>query len=59
MHLYLIQHGDAKSEQEDPARPLSDKGRRDVEKVAGFLSANIGVGVENIDWAITPEILKG
>lgn len=48
MHLYLIQHGDAKSEQEDPARPLSDKGRRDAEKVAGFLSANIGFGVENI-----------
>ena len=48
MHLYLVQHGDAKREQEDPARQLSDKGRRDVEKVAGFLSANIGFGVENI-----------
>ena len=46
--LYLIQHGDAKSEQEDPARPLSDKGKRDAEKVAGLLSANIGFGVENI-----------
>ncbi|MDA8388533.1 MAG: phosphohistidine phosphatase SixA [Nitrospiraceae bacterium] len=48
MHLYLIQHGDAKSEQEDPTRPLSDKGRRDAEKVAGFLVANRGFGVENI-----------
>ena len=48
MHLYLIQHGDAKSEREDPERPLSDKGRRDAEKVAGFLAANIGLAVENI-----------
>jgi phosphohistidine phosphatase len=48
LHLYLIQHGDALSEQKDPARPLSEKGRRDAEKVAGFLSLNIGFGVENI-----------
>ena len=48
MHLYLIQHGDAKGEQEDPERSLSDKGRRDAEKVAGFLAANIEFAVENI-----------
>src|SRR5256885_5943028 len=34
MDCYLVQHGEAKPEQEDPARPLSDRGRRDVERVA-------------------------
>ncbi len=48
MYLYLIQHGEALSEQKDLARPLSEKGRQDAEKVAGFLSPNIGLGVENI-----------
>lgn len=48
MNLYLVRHGEAVSEQEDPARPLSEKGRRDVEKVAGFLSSNTGSGIENI-----------
>ncbi len=37
MHLYLIQHGEAISEQEDPARPLSGKGRRDAEKVVSHI----------------------
>lgn len=36
--LYLIQHGEAKSEQEDPSRPLSEKGVRDVRMVASFIS---------------------
>ena len=48
LHLYLIQPSGAKSEQEDPSRPLSEKGRRDAQKVAGFLSANTGLGMENI-----------
>lgn len=34
MRLYLIQHGEAKTEEEDPSRPLTDKGKREVEKVA-------------------------
>ena len=34
MHLYLVQHGEAKSKEEDPDRGLTDKGVRDVEKVA-------------------------
>jgi len=37
MKLYLVQHGNAVSEQEDPARPLSQQGREDVEKVASFI----------------------
>jgi phosphohistidine phosphatase len=37
MRVYLIQHGEAKSKEEDPERPLTDKGRADVRKMAGFL----------------------
>lgn len=33
MQLYLIQHGTAKSGEEDPDRPLTDEGRREVEAV--------------------------
>jgi hypothetical protein len=39
MRLYLVQHGDALPEQVDPERPLSAKGRRDVEAVARVLAS--------------------
>jgi phosphohistidine phosphatase len=32
--LYLVQHGEAKPEQEDPARPLTERGRGEIERVA-------------------------
>jgi len=34
MHLYLVRHGEAKAEQEDPARPLSSRGRDEVDRVS-------------------------
>lgn len=37
MKLYLVQHGEAVSEEVDIQRPLSSKGRLDVRKVAEFL----------------------
>lgn len=37
MFLYLVQHGEAKREDEDPARGLSKKGRDDALKVAAFV----------------------
>ncbi len=37
MILYLVQHAEAKSEQEDPARPLSEKGWNDVARVGAFV----------------------
>ena len=44
MRLYLVQHGLAKSEEEDPERPLSDKGISESERVAARLaSMNIGL----------------
>jgi len=37
MYLYLVRHGEAKAD--DPLNPLSEHGRRDVEKVAEYLSS--------------------
>jgi len=38
MFVYLVQHAEAKSEQEDPSRSLSEKGNRDIKKVAAYVS---------------------
>ncbi len=37
MKLYLIQHGEATTEEVDPSRPLTAKGRIDVQNIASFL----------------------
>lgn len=36
MFLYLVQHAEAKKEEEDPSRGLSEKGFQDIKKVAAF-----------------------
>ncbi len=47
MTLYLVQHGDALSKDQDPERPLSDKGRHDVRAMSAFLAAS-GVRVARV-----------
>lgn len=37
MRVYLVQHGQAMTAEQDPDRPLSGKGRADVDRVASFL----------------------
>jgi phosphohistidine phosphatase len=37
MRVYLIQHGESKSEEKDPQRRLTDKGIGEVQTVADFL----------------------
>ena len=37
MKLYLVQHGEAMTKDEDPERPLSPKGQKDVASMATFL----------------------
>lgn len=37
MFLYLVQHGEAKREEEDPARDLTPRGMDDVKRVANFV----------------------
>ena len=45
MKLYLVQHGEAKSKAEDPQRPLTERGREDVARVAAFATrAGLQVG---------------
>ena len=38
MLIYLVQHADAKKEEVDPARPLSEKGLQDINKIASYAS---------------------
>lgn len=37
MFLYLVQHAEARREEEDPARGLTEKGLQDIRKVAGHV----------------------
>ncbi len=48
MNLYLVQHAEAKEEQEDPRRPLTDKGLADIEKTAKLLSSKLRPSVNVI-----------
>ena len=47
MKLYLVQHGEAVAKEVDPDRPLSERGLRDVEKMALFLLQG-GISVDRI-----------
>lgn len=51
MRLYLLQHGDAIAKDVDPERPLSDKGRADVGRLASWL--------ENSDVRVTRILHSG
>lgn len=39
MKLYLVQHAKAASKDADPQRPLTEEGRRDIQKVAAFIKS--------------------
>ena len=39
MDFYLVRHGEARSEMEDARRPLNERGRREVERVARTAAA--------------------
>ncbi len=41
MNLYLVQHAEPKKQEEDPNRPLSEKGRADIKKVSSFASEHL------------------
>lgn len=47
MRIYLVQHGEAKSQEIDPDRHLTEKGIDDVKKTAAFLK-KAGVRVKTI-----------
>ena len=47
MRVYLVQHGEATAKDVNPERPLTDKGRRDVEAVAAFIGP-LGLRVSHV-----------
>jgi phosphohistidine phosphatase len=47
MRLYLVQHGDALPKKVDPERPLSERGRSDVEQLAAFIG-RVGIRVARV-----------
>jgi phosphohistidine phosphatase len=47
MELYLVQHGEAKPESEDPERPLTDRGTELVRRMAAW-AAQVGLKVDQI-----------
>ena len=47
MELYLVQHGEAKGKAEDPQRPLTKRGRDEVQRVAAF-AAKAGLQVSQV-----------
>jgi phosphohistidine phosphatase len=47
MELYLVQHGEAKPEAEDPERPLTERGEEAVRQMAAW-AAQVGVRVVQI-----------
>lgn len=51
MKLLLVQHAEAKPEEEDPNRPLSKKGQSDIRKVATFLKKYINFNINSIRYS--------
>ena len=43
MELYLVQHGGARDEKEDPQRRLTQKGKEETEKVAKLLNVKCDI----------------
>lgn len=48
MKLYLIQHAESKSKDEDPERPLSEDGKVNIRKMATFITQMTNVRVKTI-----------
>lgn len=48
MRLYLVQHADSKRKEEDPLRPLSEKGWEDIRNVAKYAEEHLHIQVKQI-----------
>lgn len=48
MRIFMVQHGEAKTKEEDPDRPLSDSGIYQVKKMAGWLSKKEGLEINEL-----------
>jgi len=47
LDVYLIQHAESKSKDEDPARPLTERGRKSIENVGAHL-ARLGISFDHV-----------
>jgi phosphohistidine phosphatase len=47
LEIYLIQHAESKSKEEDPLRPLTDEGKKTVEMVGEHL-ARLGIDIDHL-----------
>lgn len=48
LRLYLVQHAEAQREEEDPSRPLSQRGLEDIRKVAKYAEEHLHLAVDLI-----------
>ena len=48
LRVYLAQHGEAKSGEEDPARPLTERGLADARKMANYASRVLKLNAKKI-----------
>lgn len=48
MRLYLVQHAESKRGEEDPLRPLSERGWKDIRKVAKYAEEYLHIQVNQI-----------
>lgn len=48
MKLYLVQHAESKLKEEDPSRPLSEKGWEDIRKMAKYAEKYLRIQVKQI-----------
>ena len=50
MKLFLVRHADAVTAEENPARPLSARGREDVQRLAAFFHVNRALATATAVW---------
>lgn len=48
MRLYMVQHAESKRKEEDPSRPLSERGWEDIKKVAKYAEKCLHIQVNRI-----------
>lgn len=48
MKLYLVQHADSKRKEEDPSRPLSERGWKNIRKMARYAEKYLRIQVTQI-----------
>jgi phosphohistidine phosphatase len=48
MRLYLVQHAESKRKEEDPSRPLSERGWEDIRRVAKYAEKYLRIRVDQI-----------